>query len=191
MSLSRRDLLRVAAVAAVPAALPDALHAGIPDAEWTDDALTRLAERPRILAADERATIGAIADAIIPRSETRGALDVGAPDFIELLLAEWLPAPEVTAFRAGVSALDARARERHGAAWPALSPEIASAEIAWAEASTPEPSDAQRALRRIKGWTVHAWISSETIQKQVIRTNITPGKYEGCVTRPAPIGGGR
>lgn len=191
MSLSRRDLLRVAAVAAVPAAIPDALHAGIPDADWTAAALTRLDDRPRILAADERATISAIADAIIPRSETPGALEIGAPDFIELLLAEWLPAPEVATFRSGVTALDARARELHGAAWPALNRETAAAEIAWAEASTPEPSDAQRALRRIKGWTVHAWITSETMQKQVIRTNITPGKYEGCVQRPAPIGGGR
>ncbi|HRN53297.1 MAG TPA: gluconate 2-dehydrogenase subunit 3 family protein, partial [Gemmatimonadaceae bacterium] len=120
MPISRRDLLRVAAVVAAPAALPTALRAGIPDAEWTADALTRLAERPRILAADERATISAIADAIIPRSETPGALEIGATDFIELLLAEWLPESEAISFREGVAALDARVRELYGAAWPAL-----------------------------------------------------------------------
>jgi hypothetical protein len=189
MPLSRRDLLRVAAVVAAPAVLPDALAASTPDAAWTARALARLDDRPRLLRADERATIAAIADAIIPRSETPGALEIGAPEFIELLLAEWLPAADVATFRAGVAALDERARTTHGAAWPALPAELAATEIAWAEANVPEPTDAQRALRRIKGWTIHAWITSETIQRQVIRTNITPGKYEGCVPRPAARGG--
>lgn len=178
MALTRRSFLQVAAVAATP----------LPDATWTRAAHARLSERPRLLAAEERATISAIADAVIPRSETPGALEIGAPDFIELLLAEWLPSAEVDALRRGIAALDQRARELHGAAWPSLSTAIATQEIAWAEASTPEPTEAQRALRRIKGWSVHAWITSEVVQKTVIRTNITPGKYEGCVPRPAPRG---
>lgn len=194
MPLTRRSFLQVAAIAATPlAARADDLATALdgttlPDDAWTRAAHARLAGRPRLLAADERATISAIADAVIPRSETPGALDIGAPDFIELLIAEWLPSAEVDTLRRGIAALDQRAREVHGASWPGLSTAIATQEIAWAEASTPEPDEAQRALRRIKGWSVHAWLTSETVQKQVIRTNITPGKYEGCVPRPAARG---
>ncbi|MBX3133351.1 MAG: gluconate 2-dehydrogenase subunit 3 family protein [Gemmatimonadaceae bacterium] len=187
MTLTRRTLLQLAALAAVPSAA----DAELPDADWIRAAQARLAgSRPRPLPDADRATVAAIADAIIPRTETPGALDVGAPEFIELLLAEWVPEAEREAFANGLAELDERARELHGSAWPGLSTEAATAEIAWAEATVEQPSAGQRALRRVKSWTVHAWITSEVVQKTVIRTNITPGRYEGCVPRPA-VGGRR
>lgn len=187
MTLSRRTLLQLAALAAVPSTA----RAELPDAEWIRAALDRLAGNPpRPLTADERATVSAIADALIPRTETPGALDVGAPDFIELLLAEWVPDAEREAFRNGIAELDARARDVHGKSWPALDADVSASEIAWAEATTDQPSAGKRALRRVKSWTVHAWITSEVVQKTVIRTSITHSTYEGCVPRPA-VGGRR
>lgn len=185
MSLSRRSFLQVATATI---AAPVTARAAVPDAAWTAAAHRRLAARPRILDASTRATLSAVADAVIPRSDTPGALDVSAPDFIELLIAEWLPADEVESLRRGLTGLDEHAYATHGMEWPALTAAAAAQEIAWAEAATPEPSDAQRALRRLKSWTIHAWITSEVVQKTVLRTNITPGKYEGCVPRPAAEG---
>lgn len=182
MPLSRRSFVQLAAVAATPsaarAALPDS---ALPDDAWTAAAHRRLADAPRSLRAATRATVAAIADAIIPRSDTPGALDIGAPDFIDLLLAEWVGDADREAFEVGIAELDARVQQLHGKAWPALDAEAATAEIAWAEARADQPTAGQRTLRRIKSWTVHAWLTSETIQKQVIKHNITPGKYEGCV----------
>lgn len=88
----------------------------------------------------------------------------------------------------GLVELEERAYTEHGRNWPALGAATAASEIAWAEARTEQPTTGQRALRRIKSWTLHAWITSETVQKTVIRTNITPGKYEGCVPRPSTGG---
>jgi gluconate 2-dehydrogenase gamma chain len=185
MTLTRRTLLQLAALAAAPGTS----DAQLPDADWIRAAQARLGgDRPRPLPANERATVSAICDAVIPRTETPGALDVGAPDFIELLLAEWVPDAEREAFRIGIAELDARARDVHGTTWPALDAQIAAAEIAWAEAASELPSAGQRALRRVKGWTVHAWITSEVVQKTVIRTSITHSTYEGCVPRPAAGG---
>jgi hypothetical protein len=188
MAISRRLLLELAAVATIPRSV----EAALPDGNWTRDAWRRAsgspATRVRVLEAEQRATVSAIADALIPRSDTPGALDVGTVDFIELLLAEWASDDDRTIVERGLSELEARASTEHGRNWPALGPVAAAAEIAWAEAQVDQPTAGQRALRRLKSWTVHAWITSELIQKTVIRTNITPGKYEGCV--PLPTGGG-
>ncbi len=188
MAISRRSLLELAVVAAIPRRL----EAALPNDDWTRHAWARAsgcpATRVRVLKAAERATVSAIADALIPRSDTPGALDVGTVDFIELLLAEWASDDDRAMIERGLTELEQRAYAEHGRNWPTLGATAAASEIAWAEAQAEQPTAGQRALRRIKSWTVHAWITSETIQKTVIRTNITPGKYEGCV--PLPIVGG-
>jgi gluconate 2-dehydrogenase gamma chain len=188
MAISRRSLLELAVVAAIPRRA----EAALPDDSWTRHAWARVSASPpspvRILDAQQRATISAIADALIPRSETPGALDVGTVDFVELLLAEWASDDDRTTVERGLTELEARAMREHGHNWPALDAATATADIAWAEARAEQPTAGQRALRRIKSWTVHAWITSEPIQKTVIRTNITPGKYEGCVPVPTARG---
>ncbi len=171
-------------------AAPSSAAAALPDPAWTAAAHARIATAPRVLGSDRRATVSAIADAIIPRTDTPGALDVGAPDFIELLLAEWVTEADRSAFDTGLAELDARVQQQYGKPWPALDAQAAANEIAWAETAGAEPTAGQRTLRRIKSWTVHAWITSERIQRTVIRYNITPGRYEGCVPR-ANAGGGR
>lgn len=190
MPLSRRSFVQLAAAVATPAAA----GAALPDDAWTRAAHARLTSRseptPRHLPPSTRATVSAIADALIPRTDTPGALDIAAPDFIELLLAEWVSDADKSAFEEGIGELEGRALQLHGKAWPALDANAAASEIAWAEARAEQPTAGQRTLRRIKSWTVHAWITSETVQKTVIRTNITPGKYEGCVSR-TPVGGAR
>ena len=185
MPLSRRTLLQAVGLAA----LPQIARAGSPSAAWSAAAHRRLADAPRILAADERATIAAVADAILPRTDTPGALDVDVPAFIELLLAEWLAPADRDALRTGIADLDAHAVATHAAAWPALSAEQRSAEIAWGEERATPLADGQRAFRRLKGWIVHGWFTSERVHREVLRTNIVPGSYSGCTPVPGATGG--
>ncbi|MBX3175345.1 MAG: gluconate 2-dehydrogenase subunit 3 family protein [Gemmatimonadaceae bacterium] len=180
MSLSRRSLLAIAGVAA----LPRAARAELPSAEWTRAALARGAEvgpsGQGVLSADERATIAAIADAILPRTETPGALDVQVPAFIEILAAEWLTDEERSDLHVGIVELDRRANSTHGAAWPALTLAQQQSEIAWAESRVGTASLGQRAFRRLKSWTVHGWVTSERVQREVFRSQLFHQAYYGC-----------
>lgn len=189
MSLSRRSLLRAAGVLA----LPRRAAAAAPDAAWTAQAharlgLTAAAAPSPALTADERVVLSAIADAILPRTATPGALDVGAPAFVELLIGEWASEGDRTLMRDGLRDLEAHAVATHGRSWAALDAGQREAEIAWGERSEREPQVGQRAFRRLKSWITHAWLTSERVQKEVLRVNITPGAYEGCVPRPS-LGG--
>ncbi|MDX2182626.1 MAG: gluconate 2-dehydrogenase subunit 3 family protein [Gemmatimonadaceae bacterium] len=188
MTLSRRSLLTLAALAAVPRQV----SAALPDTAWTRGAWARALGGDVFggssLTALEESTIRAIANAVIPRTDTPGAIDVGAPAFIGVLFDEWASDDERTALRTGLAELDARANAQYGKGWAALDTATAEREIAWAEASTSDPTAGQRALRRVKSWTVHAWITSEVIQTDVLHRRIIHGGYEGCV-EIAPHGG--
>lgn len=178
MSLTRRAALQVLGAAALPTL---ARAAGAPD-DWSARAhASAAAAPPALFRTDERALVSAIADAVLPRTDTPGALDVNVPAFIEVLVAGWMTDTERTGFRDGLAALDAHAIATEGSAWPGLSSAAQARELDWAEASAAQPVPAQRAFRRLKSFILHGYFTSARVQREVFRTNITPGSYRGCV----------
>ena len=189
MSLTRRAALQVLGAATLPAVLR-AESPGDDEARALMQRVELGASQGTLFRADERATISAIADAVLPRTETPGALDVGVPAFVELIATDWMTDAERAAFRDGLAALDAHAVATAGRAWPSLDAAARVSEAAWAEGAEERTLPAKAAFRRLKGLTVQGWFSSERVQKEVLRTMIVPGRYHGCSPIPAlPPGG--
>ena len=186
MSLTRRAALQVLGAATLPV-VARAAQPG--EHEAREFARRALVAQGSLFRADERATVSAIADAILPRTETPGALDVGVPAFVELIAEEWMSERDRVAFRDGLAALDAHALATEGRPWPALDLAAREREAAWAEGTEERALPAKSAFRRLKGLTVQGFFSSERVQKEVLRTQIIPGRYLGCAPLPAPPGG--
>jgi hypothetical protein len=62
----------------------------------------------RTLDSHQNATVTAIAEMIIPRTETAGATDVGVNQFIDLILTEWYSDEERDGFLKGLADVDSR-----------------------------------------------------------------------------------
>ena len=188
-SLSRRALLQLAGLAALPSL---ARAEAAPD-DWDADLHAQAAQRPATLfRADERALVAAMSDAILPRTDTPGALDVGVPAFIEFITAEWMTETERTEFRAGLAALEAHAVAGYGRTWPALDPVQRMGELDWAALPMEPDHPARRAYRRLRGHALHGYLTSERVRREVLKVNITPGHYRGDVpvTQRAEVGHG-
>lgn len=110
--ITRREALRRAAVilggtlsaptiAAVLAGCGDRRTAAKPD--WT----------PRTLTPEQRAIVVAIAEAIIPETETPGARAAQVDQFVDNLLSDHMAADDKERFVAGLGRVDARARRMH------------------------------------------------------------------------------
>jgi hypothetical protein len=108
--MERRQVLKLFASAAVlPAAHSNfynilrGIHASLP----AGGAL-------KTLDAHQHATVSAMADLIIPRTETPGAVDARAPEFIDLILSDWSDDRSRASFLHGLAAVNELSRQSFG-----------------------------------------------------------------------------
>ena len=156
--MERRDLLRALGAAGALALLPNETMAawvrvasGARPAEGLTDA--------------QLALVGAIADTILPRTDTPSATDVGVPAFVNVVVSENYSDEERTAFIAGLDALDATAL-------PAI------------ESAADRRTEPARTYWRLKGLIIHGYFTSEPVMKRVLHTEIMPGRFDGAAPMP-------
>ncbi len=78
---------------------------------------------PEAFPATQRATLTALCQLIIPKTDTPGAIEAGVPAFVEDMYAHWMVAPERNIVLAGLAGLDAAAGKAHGRGFAACSTE--------------------------------------------------------------------
>jgi hypothetical protein len=179
-NLDRRDLLKVAAGGLVGAAL----SAAVPSSAEAQAVWRALRASPPLPPRDaatraQDTLLAALADGILPRTETPGAVDVGVPAFIAFIVRERDTAAERAQFEAGLAAIDALAREREGNVFAALAPDARERMLAILDARDAVRTEPGGTFRRVKQLTLHGWFSSERVQREVLRTEIMPGRYVG------------
>jgi hypothetical protein len=87
-------------------------------AEQTSTAFT-----PRTLTPDQRNTVEAIAEIILPETETPGAKAAGVDQFVDRMLTDYYKPADRDRFLAGLKRVDARAQRLHGKPFGALTKE--------------------------------------------------------------------
>lgn len=83
----------------------------------------RSAGSPKVLTAGQLALVGAIAEHIIPETDSPGAKAVHVDRFIDEMLASYYPEEERALFLAGLEDVDERARQAHGSGFLECTPE--------------------------------------------------------------------
>jgi gluconate 2-dehydrogenase gamma chain len=175
--MTRREVLRAFGAATALALLP---HEAV--AAWARVATgLRPAEG---LTDPQLALIGAIADTIIPRTDTPGATDVGVPAFVNVIVSENYTDTDRAAFVTGLDAIEAQAKAGGGAAFVDLSPAARGAAIEVIENAADRRVEPNRTYWRLKGLVVHGYFTSEVVSKQVLKVEIMPGKFDGAAPMP-------
>jgi hypothetical protein len=110
MTLDRRSMMEGLGLLIGLAALPaEALAAKGP-------------AKPRLLDAPTTALVAAVADTLIPQTDTPGALQVGVPAKFDSLLRDWANATHRAAHIAALGAIDSAARAQSGKPFALLAP---------------------------------------------------------------------
>lgn len=170
--MKRRELLRVLASSAALAAIP---HKNL--AAWS-----RVASGIPVqngLGPAHLALVRAIADTIIPRTNTPSATDVGVHKFVDVIVNEYLTDDERVAALSGLDAIDTRARTESNVTFAELRADKKSAMIDSFEKGdrSVEPS---KTYWRLKGLVVHGYFTSERVMRDVLKVTVMPGKFEGA-----------
>jgi Gluconate 2-dehydrogenase subunit 3 len=168
----------------------------------------------------QRATVAAIAERIIPETDTPGAGRAGVPGFIELIVAEHYHDDERARFLAGLTDVDARSRAVSGRDFietrPAEQNGILSALEDEAEAATAEKPPEKKAEEpshkptekprealparpiekpvpfwgQIKFLTIYGYYTSQIGMTRELHSVVIPGRYDPCVAAGIRAPGG-
>lgn len=128
----------------------------------------------RTLNATQRALVTALAESIIPETDTPGATSVQVPQFIDLILTDWMSDDERSAFLTGLDAIGAKG---FATAAPAQRTQLLSA----LDASRGDASGAGHAFGRLKALTVYGYFTSERVQREILKTQMFFDGYHGDV----------
>jgi gluconate 2-dehydrogenase gamma chain len=180
--MQRRDVLRAFGAATALALLP---HEAV--AAWARAAAGFPVDG---LTGPQLALVGAIADTIIPRTDTPGATDVGVPAFVDVIVSENYIANDRTAFVSGLDAIDAQAKGSGGAAFADLPPTARVNVIEAIESASDRRAEPSRTYWRLKGLVIHGYFTSEPVMKQVLKVEIMPGKFDGAAPMPGRAASG-
>ena len=171
--MERRDLLRAVASAAALSLLPSERAL----AAWSRVA-TGIGATDG-LNATQLAFVRAVADTILPRTDTPSATDVGVERFVDVIYSEYAKDDERKEFVAGLDAIDARARSVGNAAFVDLDP-VARGKVIESLETGPKDAEPSRSWWRLKGLIVHGYFTSEPVQKNVLKVEVMPGRFEGA-----------
>jgi len=176
--MQRRDLLRAVGSATALAFLPlDAVAAwsrvasGAPIVQGLTDA--------------QLALVGAIGDTILPRTDTPSASDVAVPSFVNVIVGENYTDTQRTQFLAGLDAFDAKSTTDAGSSFVDLTPAARGSFIEAIEGA-PRNAEPARTYWRLKGLVLHGYFTSERVSKEVLHTEIMPGRFDGSAPMRVP-----
>jgi hypothetical protein len=191
--MQRREALRLLATgaAALPLATPK-LFAVLREAR----ALLGMQEVQRSLGPHQNVTVTAIAEMIIPKTETPGAADVGVTAFIDLILTEWYTDQERARFLNGLADVDARSQRLFSQDFAECSPdervevlttlgttmtdEANRIEAQGQHATRSDPEPVNNFYYMIRGLILTGYYTSEAGATAALNYQIIPDRYDGC-----------
>lgn len=146
--------------------------------------------KPSILAAPQMDTVSAVAEIMIPRTDTPGAIDVGVPGFIDLMLKEVYAPADRDRYLTGLAEFDAAAQSEHGRKFVALGSEQQLALVrkfhGAALAAERQLHGAQARQQRpfilmTKELTLLGFFTSQAGATQVLQYVAVPGSFHACI----------
>jgi hypothetical protein len=187
--MHRREVLRLLATGSLLQLAPSNLFAVLREAHSLIQSQTSL----RTLNAHQHATVKAMAEMIIPRTDTPGASDVGTAEFIDLILTEWYEEAERARFLSGLADVDSRSHALFEKDFGDCS-SLQQADILMALGEKMAEEGGERNRRvRVRGastpanfyamfrqLTLTAYYTSEAGATDELHFEIIPGSYQGC-----------
>jgi glucoside 3-dehydrogenase (cytochrome c) hitch-hiker subunit len=147
--------------------------------------------QPGVLSASQQAIVSAVADIIIPRTNTPGALDVGAPKFIDVMLRDVYPQADLDRYLAGLAELDTAATTQHAHKFVALEQtQQVTLVRKFHDAALANERQQHTAHTRhperpfilmTKELTLLSFFTSQVGATQVLQYVAVPGSWHGCL----------
>ena len=198
LDMNRRDAALTFAGLLTTLVLPGAaLAQGAVTLTWT----------PKALTPTQAKTLDAVAELIMPATDTPGAREAGVPQFVDRAVGDYCTPSDAAAIRGGLDRIEADAQAAHGASFTALTraqqtlllerydaegrgPRTPAAAVGRGETETGLSNQPRSAVVPPKGppffpvlrdLVTVAYFTSKLGATKAVRYDPVPGAYHGCV----------
>ena len=154
-------------------------------------AATSGASKPPVLTQPQLTLVAAVAEIILPRTDTPGAVDVGVPGFIDLMLKNVYTREDRQRYLAGLAELEKAAQGQYGKQFAALESMqqvglVRKFHDAAVEEERRQHSRLRGRLQRpfilmTKELTLLGFFTSQVGATQVLQYAAIPGSYHACI----------
>ncbi len=174
-NMNRRDAIKRAGLV-LGAAISASTLSGV---AYAQSNRTGVSWKPVNLSRARALTASAIADRILPKTDTPGALDVGVPEFIDTMYGAYMTKEEKANFTKGLNAINRAARREKKQTFANLEGDDQDDLIRdLATSSDPERKSFYRKVREL---TIVGYFTSKEVGMNVLKYDPIPGMYKGCI----------
>jgi hypothetical protein len=133
----------------------------------------------RLLSVDQSKNLAAIVEAIIPKTDTPGAGELGVGDFVQKMVKDCYDSKAQANLVSGVSNLDEQSIQRFGKSFV----DAGKDQKLQLLQDIDKGSDAsQKAfLGMVKNLTIQGYMTSEYVMTNITHYEMVPARYHGCV----------
>ena len=133
---------------------------------------------PQFLSPTQGELVSQIVEAIIPRTDTPGAVDVGVPQFVDVMLQKYLPEAQQQQFTQGLELVDSESNAAHQKSFTELTAEEQDAVLRKMATSG---GTGQEFFAGIRQMTMLGYYTSKPVGTEVLNFDPVPGDYIGCI----------
>ncbi len=191
--MDRRDVLKYTAYLtgyAVTAPLTSAILSGCKSEPATAEVTTKF------FSAEEFPSIEAMINTMLPKTDTPGAVELGVPSFVDIVLADYTEEEDQQKLQKGLSAWLSEVSNAKGSSYAELSAEDqlrllneldasskkAAEELDDLDLDKEEKEDRAPWWFDLKSMVIGGYYSSEYIGTEVLVYDPVPGAYQGCIS---------
>jgi gluconate 2-dehydrogenase gamma chain len=139
-----------------------------------------------VFTAAQRSDVAAIAERIIPTTDTPGAIAAGVPAFIEMMLADWYDAGDRDEFLSGLTVIDSFCTGQHVKSFAALVPAEQDAVLTCAMNGM-MPGLSTSFFEHCRQMVILGYYTSEIGCRQERIYLPLPGRYDGHYPYPGKV----
>lgn len=149
---------------------------------------------PTLLTPPRARVTAALAEVIIPTTDTPGTSEAGVTEFVAALVDGWLDDDDRDRFLAGLDTVDPAARDRFGRDFADCTPDEQAALVGDLDADltrlreNPATDETRHFFHDVKRFTLTGYFTSE-VGLEAIGHRITFPAFEGCAPLPAAEAG--
>jgi hypothetical protein len=188
--MDRRELLKQVALLMGGAISAPAVFGVLSGCSPKQSSNAQATWKPQFLNDAQAAVVTAVADIIIPKTNTPGASDVGVPAFIDVMLKDVYPADDQQRFLSGLQQFDDEASNSKGKPFVKLEAQDQQALVRkYHDAAVKAESDARGTSLHIerpfvlmmKELTMLGFFTSKPGATTVLQYSAVPGAFHGCI----------